>query len=228
MGATIDTIRRYWHEQRPRVVWGTLLGVLCLAFLVGAWLIYDALASPPVPDIRTAPGSEVARFIGHERGWRRMSVPQRKQWLIDLIRNRGEGPRREELVREFRRLSKLEKRVFVDGFIEVVKPELLADARAFAKTPPKQRSSFLRQRLAAYDGLAMGLRGGGVGQDLASPFGAALPSRSEDWTSLAIQKTSAPERAEMKPYIEQLTAYAKMLRQQARNNKSKGGPAPTP
>jgi len=222
MSSPFEAANRYWSEHRPQVIWGMLIGLTCLAFLVGAWFAYDLLASPPEPDLQSAPAVEVAEFIVHARGWRKMSVPKRKQWLGELVQARAEGPKREALVRAFHRLSRPEKREFVDGFIEVVKPEIVADARTFAKTPRRQRNKFLQSKLGAYNGLVGGLRGGGASQDLAAPFGAALPDKSSDWTSMVVQKTSPTERADLKPFIDQLTEYAKSVRQQAKADEAAG------
>ena len=214
MASTIETIKRIWHEDRPKIVWGTVLGGGTLVILVGAFFLYDALVSPPKPALDQP--QAVAEYLGHARGWRKLSVPQRKEWLGQVVQANATGSQRKALAAAFRRLPKADRRVFMDGFLDIVMPEVLADARAFNRTPARQRNNFLRQKLQDFGNLNNALRGnGGASTNLLGPFGAALPSNAAGWTKTLVQKTSPTDRATMKPYVDQLTSFAKVMKQQA-------------
>ena len=216
-----ESIRR--TKRRTRVVWIAAIALGSIGFVAGAYTVFDILASPPVPDLATAPADEVATYLGDPRGWCGLSRPERKQWLLDLAQARSAGPARDELAEAFRRMSKTEKEVFVDGFLEVVKPELLADARAFRKVPVRQRNDFLRDKLTDYDAMSMSLRGGGSA-NLTKAFGSTLPGGKSNWSSVLMEKTTVQERAEIMPYVGQLIAFGKRLKTQAQSTSQPSQP----
>ena len=214
MASVSETVKRIWHEDRPKVVWGTVLGGGTLVILVGACLLYDALVSPPMPALDRP--QAVAEYLGHAWGWRKLSVPKRKEWLGQVVQANATGRQRKALAVAFRRLPKADRRVFMDGFLDIMMPEVLADARVFNRTPRRQRNDFLRKKLQDFGNLENALRGnGGASTDLLGPFGAALPSNASGWTKTLVQKTSPTDRATMKPYIDELTSHAKWMKQQA-------------
>jgi hypothetical protein len=204
------------NRTRSRAFWSVAIALASIAFVGGAYTVFEALALPSAPDLTTADADAVAAYLGDPRGWCGLSLTERKQWLLDLAAAREDGPAREALTDALRRMAKSEKQIFVDGFLEVVKPELLADARAFSRLPVREQDGFLREKLEDYNALATALRGGDKGTtSLTASFGSALPGGKADWSRVLMEKTTAAERAEIMPYIGRLTVLSARLKAQA-------------
>lgn len=206
MAVQAGPLSRVWHEHRPKLLWGSGIAIVSVVFVIGAWFLFDTLVAPPIPDLETAEPEEVADFLVDRRGWRKLSVPERKQWLIRLVQTHQEQRRADALESAIRRRPLSDRQVFVDGFFEVAMPEVMAKARQFNKLPARQRGQFLQDQLTGFNGMSAAFGG------LATPFGAALPNDSPGWTKMLVEKTSPSQRSLAKPYIEGLTNMIRTMR----------------
>jgi hypothetical protein len=191
-----------------------VVGVLVL--VLGVWA-FEVLTAPPKPDLKVAKIDQVIEFLGHPRGFARMPVEKREQFLVDVAQAYSTPQRFEEMSHALAQMSFVERQQFVDGVFEIGKVKFVKASEEYARTPKKDRAQFvdhvirdmerLRASLTATPGGGDRPRvaGGGGGPQmasvgsLASVFKEHVPTKSDAWAKAIVDRTTPAERQKAKP-----------------------------
>ncbi len=187
--------RRFDRWRRGLLV---LAGVSPLVILAGLYLLVTQVwMVPGVPAAATS-ADRVAAFIIHEKGLPRLTLPQFEAFLVaQLPRLLRDAAFRERFLAEVRTASLEEQRVFRAHLFESFKQLVLRDAGQYQQLPPDQRTTYLDERIVAYNRLKA--FGGEVSIDKGDLFGAAAPG-AEELFGLVTGRTTAQERSQALAY----------------------------
>lgn len=211
------------------------VGVIVL--IVGVWAV-DVLIAPAKPDLQVATPQQVAEFLGHPRGFSRLPIAKREQFLVECVQRYNTPELVESMSRELSRMSYTQRQQFLDGVFEVGKENFVKAAEEYKRTPKTQKKEFVDKVIRSVDGLrrrilspAGGAAGGGGGgggggplaagagpapprPNLVSPFKDHMPQKSDQWTKMIIDRTTPSERNAIKPLADDVSLRMEELRQQ--------------
>jgi len=189
-----------------------LVGAGSVALIVGLAWAYYALTTVPPPPVDKTPVQEVTDYLGNPRGYSRLSVPRREEYLVSVYQQYNTPQGMTDLNRALRSMSMQERQVFVDATFDVAREKVLVLAEEFNRTPPKDRQRFVDHAIGNFRSLQGNLGGGGnPNMNVGEPFKPLAPEQSEDWNKVLFSKTSARDRVKAEPLID---AMAKRLREQ--------------
>ena len=178
---------------------GVILGLLLTVTTV--WLM-DLLFAPPVPAIETASAQEVAAFLAHKRGFARLPMDERRRMLFDLWTT----DKQEELSDEFARMSMSDRNQVRDAAFDVGLDQLVHEAKVYNTLPTEQREPFVEEFLDKQEELREQLHG------LGDSFKDGLPTKQNQWTKMLVTRTSASNRAKVKPLVDHVITTAESRR----------------
>jgi len=198
------------HRHRNAVY--SVAGCLGAVVLVGgAWLAYDLLRRPPLPNLdlpqtqQVQLADEVARFMADARGWRRLSDPERKRFMHKVLHTIAAHPEgRRALASEFRRLAPREKETIRQTLIETAKRDLLEQSREFNRTSPHRRGARRRmvdRMIAGGEATRQLMRGHGGESDLGEALSEGTPRDTEGWVRYLTNHTSGTDRQQIEPLV---------------------------
>lgn len=221
-------LRRIMSTRPTRIAIGALAAV---ALLAGGWWAYFKFTTIPPPDLAVAKSDEVASFLGSERGFARMSVDDRQEYLAQTCQRFGQGQDRVEFVQALDRMSDREQKVFLDAFFEVGRTRVVQHAEVFNKLrSPREKKQFVDHAIRTLDGITRSLNGSAVGPapglvsapmpgapdgpvpSIGEPFKRHLPRGGDELMKEVVNRTTAKDRADAKPFIDAMAARYKELR----------------
>ncbi|MBN1491774.1 MAG: hypothetical protein JXA69_17810 [Phycisphaerae bacterium] len=191
-----------------------LAGGIGLVVLVGAVLAFDMLTAPPEPDLQMATAEEVSGFLGHRRGFARLSLEEREAFLGEVAQRCDTPERIQALSLALSHLSYEERQQFLDATFEITKDKFLKAAEQYTRTPKAQKRQFADHSLKQLQTLQQKLCGtppvGGPPREgsLASAFQDHFPDKSEAWIKMVVARTTPAERALAKPFIDDMVERA--------------------
>ncbi len=198
------------------------IGSGCVVVLVGAWWAYFEFTTVPPPDLKTPDAvskvEEVVEFMGNERGLGRMSVPRAEAFLLSAYQTYGNNPEaRTRFVRAMNQMSTGEREVLNNAVFEIGRAHVMQSAREYASVAPSQRSRYIDGAYSKFEEMRAGLSGrvpgngqpGVGGPSLSEPLNKDLPKSTDEMMKVLVDKTSARERSEAKPFIDAMAAKHK-------------------
>lgn len=196
-----------------------------------AWWAYFAFTTITPPDLTKAPAKEVARYLGNERGFTRLSYDDRKNF-IGQIGAQFTGDRQFQLAEAFDQMTPLERQVFVDAAFDAAKDEFVKQASEFNRTPQHKRKQFLdsmidnielqRRGIAGVGGGGGGGGGGAVSggvrrqANLTKAFESSVPRTTDGMTRALVDRTTARQRAKAQPLFDAIAIRYKERQEQQR------------
>ncbi len=201
----------------------TLMAVLASVVIIGGgvWGYYKVTTIPP-PDLTVAKSEDVAAYLGNSRGFARLPVDNRQEFLFRACQRFGEGEARVEFSRSLHRMPRRAREVFLDAVYDLTRVRIVEHARAFNKTSSRrERVRFVDRAIRNFEGMRRPLSGatvrgmGGPGApavNLGEPFKNDLPRGSDEFMKVAVAQTTARERAEIKPFVDAVAARYRELR----------------
>lgn len=187
----------------------------CTASVVvagGGWYAYYALTTIAPPDLTTSSPEQVVDYLGNQRGFSRLSLDRREQFLVQASQRFLQDPRsRDQLNQALRRMSPAEQQVFVDAGFELATSRFLDRAREYQRVSPSQRRQFVDNMIRDFEQTRQQLAGFTPQENLAEPFKNSMPTTSDGLTKAIVTRTNARQRAEAQPLFDALTARHKQL-----------------
>lgn|GEM_PF-729017 len=209
-------------SQRTKII--LLISSACVIVIGGAWWAYYSLSTDPLPQLEVATPQKVVDFLGSGRGFARMSVSEREQFLYRAVEQHARGDSRDQFNQALRRMSRGQRQVFLDAVFDVSKVRFLERARDYSRLPKRQRKQFVTSALRDFRRLQRAIGGqssgsfsggsssggGGTGNapanrfdnSMAEPFRGDLPSSSDEFTKAIVTRTNPSERSEAQPFID--------------------------
>ena len=179
------------RHGRKLVIAGGGVAIGLLLTVTTIWLM-DVLFAPPVPELSTASAHEVAAFLAHKRGFARLPIEERRRFLLDIYEHGGS----EGLGDEFERMAPSDRSQVRNAVLDVGLDQLSREARVYNSLPPEKREEFVDEFMVRNDAMREQL------SSLAEPFQDGLPKRQDQWTKLLVTRTSASDRAKLKPLVD--------------------------
>jgi hypothetical protein len=211
--ALVSRLRSEYRRQ-------TIIALSCVVAAVviggGAYVLYDVLISPPVPDLTVAKAPEVAAFMAHARGFVRLPADERRRFFGDVMRQYREPTRRRELVAHLDTLSTDEKLQLREAVFAVVQDEFSEDLERFNRTPESRRDEFVDESLVRLLGFVADLKGAGRDTDLTRGMGRGLPMTPKDINTFVTGRTSAGDRARAQRFVEAIERRIDQLSRSSR------------
>ena len=195
----------------PRTRNAALAGLAGLAVLWGAVWAYYTFTTLPPPPLTSASADKVCSFLGDPRGYSRMSIPRREEFLINAYQQFNTDDGRGEFNRALRSMSMQERQVFLDATIEVGRVRVMEFADQYNKLPRgKDRTQFVDKAITNFRALQGDLSGhGNPALNVGEPFKPFAPQRSDEWSKMLVTKTTARERAKAQPLIDAISKRIK-------------------
>jgi hypothetical protein len=186
-----------------------VVAIAAVVLLAGGYWVFDMLMAPAKPDAAVASTDQIADYLGHRRGFERLSVDNREKYLVEIIRACDTPEKVAEMSRALDRLPPSDKQRFLDATFEIGKERFMVAAKEYTKLPQKKRRHFVDDVIDNFDNFAQRIATNGTGptgfqNSLASPFKNHIPDRSDEWHKMIIARTTPSERAKAKPLADAL------------------------
>lgn len=207
-------------EISPSTKKAVIAGAAGVVVLVAGIWAFQVLTAPPKPDLKVAKVDKVCEFLGHPRGLARMPVEQREQFLVEVVQTYNTPERFDEMATALRQMSFTERQQLLDATFEIGKVKFVKAADEYAKTPKQDRAQFVDKVVRDFDNLRVRLGGGpiaggaaavnaagvkpGPNSNLGGIFKDHIPTKSDAWAKMAVDRTTPGERAKMKPLADDL------------------------
>lgn len=205
-------------DRTKKIVLGVLAGVIVIG---GGWYAYYELTTVPPPNLENAKGQQVADYLGNPRGFARLSVDERQDFLVRTCQRYAYGEPRHEFVGALHRMSSRERQVFLDAFYDVGRTRVMDHAQDFSKlTSAKQKRDYIDDAIRDFGSIRASLGGtapppSGVANipqgSFGDPFKNDLPRGSDELMKVVVSKTTARERKDVKPFVDAVAARYKEL-----------------
>ncbi len=234
--------KRQW-ELSDRTKKILIITTASIVVIIGGIWAFDVLVAPAKPDLAVAKETQVAEYLGHPKGFARLPVEQREQFLVDVIQRCDTPERVEAMSRAMRQMSFGERQQFLDATFEIGKDKFVKASEDYLKTPKAERQRYVDGVLANFDRMRQQLAGpapaqttarrggGGPGPagaagapgpvavnrgELASPFKDHIPQKSDAFTKMIVDRTTPSERAKAKPLVDDIAQRLDQRKQQER------------
>jgi len=190
-----------------------LLGAgACVLAVAGGWWAYFTFTTIAPPPVEQASAAEVVTYLGSPRGFSRMSVDQREQFLTQVFGGKfASGPQRQQLNEALRQMPASEREVLMDATVEVAKVRFMEHARKYKSLPRTQQTAYVDQAVRHFTQMQMQLAGAGGADNFGESFKDLAPSTSDEITKAIVSRTSARERAEAQQFVDALAVRHKEL-----------------
>lgn len=195
----------------PQTRNAALAGLVGLGVIWGAvWAYYKFTTIAP-PPLASTPAKEVCDFLGDTRGFSRLSIPKREQFLLSAYQQFNTEQGVQDFNQALRSMSMQEREVFLNATIEVGRVRVMEFAEQYNKLPRgKERSKFVDRVIANFRSLQGDLGGqGNPNLNVGEPFKPFTPQRSDEWSKTLVTKTTARERAKAQPLIDAISKRLK-------------------
>lgn len=185
----------------------------------------EATSIPP-PDLATAEADDVVRFLGEPSAFPSLSWREREEFLLAIRQRYVAGEDRNEFSDALARMSDPERRVFLESASEITHRRAMEKARAYNRiaetASPRERTEFIDNAIRSFERMRRPLRAnpaaateparGGPLFGPGSLFASAMPRGSAGMMRIVVHKTTAAERAKMKPFADAIAARYRELR----------------
>lgn len=208
------------RELSPRTKMALMVGTAGVVLLIGGFYAIEFLTAPPKPDLNTAPPAKVAEYLGHARGFASLSIPEREKFVINVLQNYKDEEKVRQLSQQLRQLSGSEQQQFLDATFDIGKKRLVEASDEYARVAQNRKKEFLGKVVADFDTLRVTLGGQDFNNpnNLTTPFKEHVPTKSDQWTKLILERTTPAERAKAQPLIDDLSEHmSEMKRAKARS-----------
>ncbi|MGB9623324.1 MAG: hypothetical protein ACPMAQ_00540 [Phycisphaerae bacterium] len=210
-------------ELSPNTRKALLIGTAGLVVVVlGVWA-FQVLVAPAKPDLKVATVKQVCEYLGHPRGFASLPVDRREEFLADVVRTYSAPERFEDMSRALAQMSFIERQQLVDAVFEIGKDKFVKASQEYVRTPKKDRPAFVDKVIRDMESFRAGLvgtptagarsahgGGGGAGpqagpvNSLANVFKDHVPTKSDAWAKMLVDRTSPSERQQAKPLADDL------------------------
>lgn len=184
--------------------------VVCVG---GAWLFYQ-FTTIPKPDLLKAEPTQVAEYLGDSRGFSRLAIPQREQFLVEVIKKCDTPEKVERMSQALRKLSFSQQQELLDASFDIGKERFLEASAKYAQTPKNQKKAFVDNMLDQFGNMRTQIGGQDFSNpnNLANPFKDHIPTKSDQWTKMILSRTSPSERSKAKPLVDDITNRAEEMK----------------
>jgi len=201
----------------PRVRNAVLIGAGSVLVLVaGTWAYYEFTTIPP-PKLVGAKADQVTSYLGDARGFNRLSIPKREEFLANTYQRFASQEDRVALNRALRSMSMQEREVFLDATVDVMRTRVIQFSDEYNRLPKTDRPKFVDNVLTNFRRMQGDLGGrGDPNLNVGEPFKPFAPERSDDWSKMLVSRTTARERAKAQPLIDAVAKRVKETQGQAK------------
>ncbi|MBI4579434.1 MAG: hypothetical protein HY718_07005 [Planctomycetes bacterium] len=200
-------VRRVGLSDRTKKVLLATTGCVALV-LLSFWAYYTFTTLKP-PDLATARPQEVVNYLGLERGFPRMGIDDREQYLVKAYNKFAQGEARIEMSKAFERMSAGERQVFVDAAFEAAKVRFLQKANEYNRLPKGQRTQFVDSMINTLETQRRSVGGYGGQGDVTAPFKGSVPNTTDGMTKTLVSRTTASQRAKAQPLFDAIAVRYK-------------------
>ncbi len=200
-----------------RVRNAALIGVGSAAVLAaGVWAYYEFTTITP-PKLAVASADQVTSYLGDARGFRRLSIPKREEFLTNAYQQFSSEEGRVALNRALRSMSMQERQVLMDATVDVMRTRVVEFSDEYNRLPKTDRPQFVDNVISNFRRMQGDLGGQGKpNMNVGEPFKPFAPERSDDWSKVLVTRTTAKERAKAQPLIDALAKRVQETRGQAK------------
>jgi hypothetical protein len=197
----------------PQTRNAVLAGLAGLGVIWGVVWAYYKYTTIPVPPLASTKAEEVCSYLGDARGFSRLSIPKREEFLIGVYQQFNTEQGVQEFNQALRSMSMQEREVFLDATMEVGRARVMEFADEYNKLPRgKDRSQFVDKVITNFRTLQGDLGGkGNPSMNVGEPFKPFAPQRSDEWSKMLVTKTTARERAKAQPLIDAISKRLKEM-----------------
>ena len=200
-----------------RVRNAVLIGVGSAAVLAaGVWAYYEFTTVTP-PKLAVASADQVMSYLGDTRGFSRLSIPKREEFLANTYQRFSSQEDRVALNRALRSMSMQERQVLMDATVDVMRTRVVEFSDEYNRLPKTDRPKFVDNVIGNFRKMQGDLGGrGNSNMNVGEPFKPFVPERSDDWSKMLVTRTTARERAKAQPLIDALAKRVKETQGQAK------------
>ena len=200
-----------------RVRNAVLIGVGSAAVLAaGVWAYYEFTTVTP-PKLTVASADQVMSYLGDTRGFRRLSIPKREEFLANTYQQFNSEEGRVALNRALRSMSMQERQVLMDATVDVMRTRVVQFSDEYNRLPKTDRPKFVDNVISNFRKMQGDLGGrGNSNMNVGEPFKPFVPERSDDWSKMLVTRTTAKERVKAQPLIDALAKRVKETQGQAK------------
>jgi hypothetical protein len=200
-----------------RVRNAALIGVGAAAVLAaGVWAYYEFTTITP-PKLAVASADQVMSYLGDTRGFSRLSIPKREEFLANTYQQFSSEEGRVALNRALRSMSMQERQVLMDATVDVMRTRVVEFSDEYNRLPKTDRPQFVDNVISNFRKMQGDLGGrGNSNMNVGEPFKPFVPERSDDWSKMLVTRTTARERAKAQPLIDALAKRVKETQGQAK------------
>lgn len=182
-----------------------IVGAAAVVVLVGGWWAYMKLTTIPPPALATTLPEKVAAYLGDERGFTRLSIPRREEFLVEVAQRLDNNEERLAFNRAVRQMTRQEQETLLDATFEVFQTRVMDMAEKYNRQPTQRaKTAFARQAIQNFRQMQNRLSGhGNPDMSVGRPFEKFVPQSSEQWQRMLVTRTTPSERAKAQPLIEE-------------------------
>jgi len=224
----------------PRTKKALVVLAACALVVGGGWWAYYKFTTVPPPDLKIAGSDEVVDFLGNGRGFARMSIPRREEYLVRTYQRFSRGEARAQFYNSLQRMPRSDRQVFLDAFVDIGRVRVMEHARNYNQlTSRRERSRCVDRAIRHFERMRghLGGRASGGGPvpvrgsddggrpalNLGDPFRNDLPRGSDELAKVIVTRTNARERAEAGAFIDALTTRYQQLKDPAARRRFDAG-----
>lgn len=203
-------------DQQKKIL---LILVGAVLVLGGGWWAYFSLTTIAPPNLAAAAPADVVKYLGEPRGFSRMAVERREEYLIQAYNQFSKGENRQKMNEAFARMAPAQRQVFLDAAFETAKVKFVKEAKEFNRIPLQQRPQFVDRLVSSFDQRRHNVGGYGPQDNVAESFKSSMPTSTDGLAKAVVSRTTARERAETQPLFEAVAAKYKEKEAQQKNRR---------
>jgi hypothetical protein len=205
---------RPWIGRHRRSLLALAAVVVTVVLACSLWWTVDVMAfRPPVPDLQVADNQQIIEFMAHPKGLDRLSLPDREQFVLDLVQTCSDPERRRDFVRRIRQLSGGERTEIREALAHTVRDRINRDAAEYRQvTDAAAREEFVNRRMGRYARMQKSLKGKAPEENILLTLDEKLPDSTEGWTKYFLNRTTPTERAMAKPYLDHVEERMRQMK----------------
>ncbi|HUN82091.1 MAG TPA: hypothetical protein VMV81_11360 [Phycisphaerae bacterium] len=194
-------------HHRPALIGGIIAGVL----LIGGFVAYQVVATPPTPIVQKAAPAEMVEFVANKRGLAKLADIQQKQFFEDWKRKLEDKQARDDLKAYLKNLDDERREAFVNALAGHFKKNFIDDARKFAQLrTPGEKNEFVRAKLIEGRDQAIQFK------DIAISLKTGGGRRTDDIQQWIMDNTTAEERAIGEPFVDAMKRVREQMKKEER------------
>jgi hypothetical protein len=177
----------------------------------GIWAYMTLTTISPPPPAKSTP-ENVTDFLGNSRGFARMPVNRRADYMADAIQRFSSDPDSlQRFHRSLNRMTRKQREVFTDAVFDAGRVQFMDKAREYNRMSPHNRHRFIDQTIRDFETLQSKFAGPPGAGSLGKVFEKDMPRNTDEWMKFIVTKTSPRERAEAEDLFDALAARHKEL-----------------